>query len=114
MVLKHLILFFGIFLFVSCSNHERGFEKRNNKNSSLEIDAAEAKIVYSMQCASCHGENGKLKFADAADLSVSKLPLDEVKQMIETGNDKGMIPYTDILSPGEIKGVSKFVLTLRK
>jgi hypothetical protein len=52
--------------------------------------------------------------AEAADLSTSSIPLTDVEQMIEKGNDKGMIPYEGILSKGEVKGVAKYVLTLRK
>jgi mono/diheme cytochrome c family protein len=114
MVLKIATFVFASSLLLACNNSGNKFSTSEKTNSQQEIDADQAKGLYSIHCASCHGENGKLGMAEAADLSTSSIPLTDVEQMIEKGNDKGMIPYEGILSKGEVKGVAKYVLTLRK
>jgi mono/diheme cytochrome c family protein/uncharacterized membrane protein SirB2 len=51
---------------------------------------ANAKEIYTKQCASCHGEDGKKGLGNAADLSVSNLTIDQQKAIILNG--KGLMP----------------------
>lgn len=101
-------------MLLACNNDSSSFDRPEEINASTPVSIEKAKSLYSMHCASCHGENGKLGLADAADLSKSTIDTSAVEKMISKGNDKGMIPYEDILSSNEIKGVAMFVLTLRK
>lgn len=82
--------------------------------SNEPISLEDARAVYTLNCASCHGPDGTLQASNAKDLSVSKLNEAEIEQMIRKGNDKGMMPYEEMLSTAEIKGVVKFVQNLRK
>ncbi|WP_343637274.1 cytochrome c [Fluviicola sp.] len=82
--------------------------------SNEPVSLEDAKAVYTLNCASCHGPDGTLQASNAKDLSISKLDEPAIEKMIRKGNDKGMMPYEDMLSTPEIKGLVKFVQTLRK
>ncbi len=75
----------------------------------------ESRNLFILHCESCHGIDGKKKSAEAADLSTSTLSDDQVRDMILNGNDKGMMPYKDILTTKrEVDGVIEYVKSLRK
>ena len=75
----------------------------------------DAKNLYILHCESCHGIDGTKKFADAADLSKSTLTDTQIRQMILDGNDKGMMPYKDIITSEEERAaLIEFVKSLRK
>lgn len=82
--------------------------------SNEPISLEDAKAVYTLNCASCHGPDGTLQASNAKDLSISTLDEKAIEQMIRKGNDKGMMPYEEMLSTPQIKGLVKFVQTLRK
>lgn len=76
---------------------------------------AEPKLLYVLHCESCHGMDGKKGNSGAADLSVSTLTDKEIKNVILNGNDKGMMPYKDIItSDAEVNSMVDYVKTLRK
>lgn len=75
----------------------------------------EAKNIFILHCESCHGLDGKKQSADAADLSASTLPDAKVREMILNGNDKGMMPYKDVItSQRDLDGVIEYVKSLRE
>nr|WP_294858941.1 cytochrome c [uncultured Fluviicola sp.] len=114
MVLKNSILILSsVLLLVGCGETEKP-EEETKPVSNEPISLEDARAVYTLNCASCHGPDGTLQASNAKDLSVSKLNESEVEEMIRKGNDKGMMPYEDMLSTAEIKGVVKFVQNLRK
>jgi mono/diheme cytochrome c family protein len=114
MVLKNSILFFScVLLLASCGEDEKT-EEQSKPISNEPISLEDARAVYILNCASCHGPDGTLQASNAKDLSISKLNESEVEKMIRKGNDKGMMPYEDMLSTPEIKGLVKFVQNLRK
>lgn len=115
MVLRKNLLFISAVCFVlaSCGEEkkpEAGVKPVSNEPISLE----DARAVYTLNCASCHGPDGTLKASNAKDLSISTLDEKAIEKMIRKGNDKGMMPYEDMLSTPEIKGLVKFVQNLRK
>lgn len=113
MVLR--ILFPGLFcsLFLAgCGNDTP--EETTKPVSNEPISLEEARAVYTLNCASCHGPDGTLKASNAADLSISTIDDKKIEQTIRKGNDKGMMPYEEMLTTPEIKGLVKFVQTLRK
>jgi len=114
MVLKNSILVISsILLLAGCGENEKP-EEHSKPISNEPISLEDARAVYTLNCASCHGPDGTLQASNAKDLSVSKLNESEVEKMIRKGNDKGMMPYEDMLSTPEIKGLVKFVQNLRK
>ena len=114
MVLKTRFIFvLALFPFLSCTENKT--EKTSEAPLSNEpISLEDARVVYTLNCASCHGPDGTLKASNAADLSISVMDEDAVEQVIRKGNDKGMMPYEEMLNTSEIKGLVKFVQNLRK
>jgi mono/diheme cytochrome c family protein len=114
MVLKSSVLILSsVLLLASCGETEKP-EEEIKPISNEPVSMEDARAIYTLNCASCHGPDGTLQASNAKDLSVSKLNEGEVEKMIRKGNDKGMMPYEDMLSTAEIKGVVKFVQNLRK
>ncbi len=73
------------------------------------------KSIYQNYCSACHGKDGMLKSGNAADLSMSTINDDSIRQVILYGNNKGMGPYKSIIkSDEEIKLLVEHVKTLRK
>lgn len=111
MVLNRIkyFLFFGPFLFFSCSNGETNSLGENTENTPLD-----AKDLFFQNCASCHGVDGKLGVSGASDLSESKLSVEEVLSILENGRN-GMPAMKEILGTKEkLELVSEYTLELRK
>ena len=110
-------VFFLVFLIaglVACGG-EPVVEKSSEAEISKPLDPEDARNIFILHCESCHGIDGKKGFSEAADLSVSKLSDEEIRAMIQNGNEKGMMPYKDIITTDrELDGVVEFVKTLRK
>ena len=108
MVLRYFCFIILLFNIVAC----------NQKSSSTDINfetTASASSLYTLHCAACHGEDGKKGISGAADLSSSKLSDKEIRNTIVNGNDKGMMPFKDLITkPAEIDSLVSFVKTLRK
>jgi cytochrome c6 len=108
MVLRFFCCIVLLFNIVAC----------NQKSSSTDINfetTASASSLYTLHCAACHGEDGKKGISGAADLSSSKLSDKEIRNTIVNGNDKGMMPFKDLITkPAEIDSLVSFVKTLRK
>lgn len=93
----------------------------NTKNqSTIDSDSNEStpanpQALYAIHCDACHGEDGKKGISGAADLSISKLSDNEIKSTILNGNEKGMMPFRDMINdPKDINALVQFVKTLRK
>lgn len=112
MVLKFFLGVCSCSLLVACSSSNSS-ESNNPVDTSLPMSVDEARAVYAINCASCHGQDGKLGASGAKDLSKSNATDGFIKNTIAKGNDKGMMPYDQILGKREIDGLVKFVKTLR-
>lgn len=99
-------------LLAGCEDTKTGETVKPVSNEPISLE--DARAVYTLNCASCHGPDGTLKASNAADLSVSTIDEKTIELTIRKGNDKGMMPYEDMLTTPEIKGLVKFVQTLRK
>ncbi len=99
----------------ACSNQSSDGNLETMKALQQEpMQTEEARTVYTLNCASCHGGDGKLKASNAADLSKSIATEAGIRRTILKGNKKGMMPYEQILTKREVEGLVKFVKTLRK
>ncbi len=112
MVLRLLLGLSIIGLVASCNSGSK--TESVSSKESLNSQKPDARTIYVVNCSSCHGEDGKLGASQAADLSKSKLSDAEILKMINKGNDKGMMPYEEILSLDERKAIVEFVKSLRK
>lgn len=60
-------------------------------------DKSNGKVLYKMNCASCHGLDGKAGVTGAKDLSTSKLDSSKIYKILIEG--KGIMPpFEDILT----------------
>lgn len=114
MVLKIIRLACLMPLLVACGSDNASQDQQAESVSNEPMTVEEARTVYTLNCASCHGPDGKLKGSNAADLSVSTMNPKQVEHTIRNGNDKGMMPYKEILTKREIDGLVEFVQTLRE
>ncbi|MEY4286374.1 MAG: hypothetical protein RL511_447 [Bacteroidota bacterium] len=109
MVLKSTVLF-GLFLVVfSCQS-----TTANKEELAKQTPAEQGASLYTMHCAQCHGEDGKLGSSGAKDLSKSQLADQKVLQIIKNG--KGAMPSMKALLETEenINLVLSHVKALRR
>ncbi len=111
MVLKTLALSLPLLFLVACSGPAESGSYVEEESS----EPVDAKSLYVLHCESCHGMDGDKGTSGAAKLSQSTLSDAEVKQMILNGNDKGMMPYKDIITrTDEVSSLVEYVKSLRK
>lgn len=109
MVLRILTFFTASLIVFSCKN-----TTSKETIQAQETPAEKAASLYSMHCAQCHGEDGKLGSSGAKDLSKSQLTDQEIILMIKKGKN-AMPPMEALLENQEnISLVAKHVKGLRK
>jgi mono/diheme cytochrome c family protein len=73
-----------------------------------------AKALYTLHCEACHGMDGTKGISGAANLKISRMTDTEISSTIKNGNEKGMMPFKDIIqSKTEIDALVTFVKSLR-
>jgi cytochrome c6 len=109
MVLKSVQLLPFLLLFFSC---QTGSE--NTKEVTQQTPAEQGASLYTMHCAQCHGEDGKLGSSGAKDLSISKLSDQKILYIIKNG--KGAMPPMKALleTDTNIQLVLSHIKALRK
>jgi mono/diheme cytochrome c family protein len=70
------------------------------------------KNMYNTKCGICHGEDGKLNYAGASDLTITGLVREEVIRQIQYGKGT-MPPMKDVMTAAEIADVADYSMTLR-
>lgn len=109
MVLR-LSVFFGLFLLVSCGPQTKEVEETTKEKPFTKEDATS---LFTMRCASCHGDDGKLGVAGAKDLSISTLTDAEITSTIYNGKN-GMPSFGGAFSEEQLKALVPVVKSLRK
>ncbi len=71
----------------------------------------DGKALFINECAKCHGTDGKLGMAGAADLSTSALSAEVHADIIKNG--KGTMPKFDYLTEMEIAALVEYISTLK-
>ena len=69
--------------------------------------------VFTKNCRLCHGTDGTLGLSGAANLSITALNLEEIKNVVINGR-KAMPSWKAQLSEEQIQQVAEYVLTLKK
>jgi mono/diheme cytochrome c family protein len=111
MVLKVLFISFVLLQFFSACTSKSPEKKLEETSASKEINA---KALYTLHCEACHGMDGTKGVSGAANLKVSKMTDNQIQSTIENGNEKGMMPFKDIIqSKTEIDALVIFVKSLR-
>lgn len=109
MVLR-IFAFSSVLFLLSCSAEVKTSTHKEEKH-----DAIPADCLYVTHCESCHGLEGNAGISGAANLQKSTMSDKEIEKTILNGNDKGMMPYKEIITSNEeIKSLVEYVKTLRK
>lgn len=111
MVLKRFLVIysFAVLIFSCTSNQDTESYQEENQNP------IEAKDLFVLHCESCHGLDGTKGVSGAANLQKSSISENEIEAVIKNGNEKGMMPYKDIITgKSEIKSLVEYVKNLRK
>lgn len=109
MVLRYLTFSSIFFLLVACSSGN--LSEDSNKESAPKVAGEE---LFEMNCAVCHGLDGKANISGAKDLSVSQFSDAEIMIIIKNGK-KGMPPVSEIAtSKQKMQEIVGYVKGLRK
>lgn len=111
MVLTRILFLVAFVGLVSCGNAE---SKKSEGELPSETPAEKGASLYTLNCASCHGEDGKLGASGAKDLTQSQLSDAQIKRILKKGKN-AMPPMADILENSEnIDAVVTHIKSLRK
>ncbi len=111
MVLKIGSILLSLLFIIACSSPS-SIDNNTVKEETNSI--VNSKALYTLHCEACHGMDGTKGISGAANLKVSKLTDFQIKHTIENGNDKGMMPFKDLInSETEIDSLVSFVKSLR-
>ena len=74
--------------------------------------AVDGKKIYKQYCVTCHGIYGDMGASGAANLTISKLKLNERIEVITNGR-KAMASFKALLDKEKIKAVAQYTMTLK-
>jgi mono/diheme cytochrome c family protein len=111
MVLRSLIISISL-VFLSCTSKNNGI---TNNEEVIETKSSSPFALYVLHCESCHGLKGDKGVAGAADLSKSRISIAEIKNTILNGNEKGMMPFKEIIpNKKDIDALTNYIISLQK
>jgi mono/diheme cytochrome c family protein len=111
MIKKSIFFALLLLIFYACNNNTT---EKFNKIDTEENNEINVKNLYNLHCEACHGMDGAKGVSGAANLKVSKMTDLQIKNTIKNGNEKGMMPFKDVIhSEKEIDSLVVFVKSLR-
>lgn len=96
-----LLLITGTYGVAEVYHKRKGIPKQSNELLS------DARALYENNCASCHGNDGKLGMSGSKDLTKTELDMAGINQIILQG--KGMMPKASQLSPEQAQTIAEYV-----
>jgi mono/diheme cytochrome c family protein len=114
--MKKALIFFAIAGFVwACGNSSTASTDSSTTSPNAEtvaaVDKPDGEKIYKTYCVTCHGLYGDMGASGAANLTESKLSVDERITVITNGRG-AMTAFESLLDKKEIKAVAKFTMTL--
>jgi mono/diheme cytochrome c family protein len=104
-----LFLTAGFLMVIGCGTRNDATSKSDSGTAPSD---SQIKRAYTMKCALCHGNDGRLMASKAPDLSLSELSFEERVAIISYG--KGMMPpQKDILNEATIRGIANYIEQFR-
>ena len=83
-----------------------------SESTSNKPYAVDGKKIYKQYCVTCHGIYGDMGASGAANLTVSKLKLNERIEVVTNGR-KHIPPFKALLDEEKIKAVAQYTMTLK-
>lgn len=108
-----LFLLSLLILATSCSGSKTEKVEETEEQAEKEFSFSDAKSLYTMKCASCHGADGKLGMSGAKDLSTSKITDQQIMCMIQSGQN-AMPAFKDMIPDYQLEQLVVVVKSLRK
>jgi len=103
------ILAFAVF---ACGG-ETPNEQKTTKKPAKKKKKVDGEKVYKQYCVTCHGVYGDMGASGAANLTESKLTVDEKIGVVTNGRNT-MTPFKGLLSEAKIKAVVAYTEKLKK
>ena len=100
-----------------------GFGVLSCKNEAVPMDTNDtpvdsgisAEYIYSTNCSSCHGPEGKRCSGGAKDLSLSKLSKEEIRRIIVEGKGGVMPPFDYVFKDSfSLERTVEYVISLKE
>ena len=115
---KVLFFFLAAGLIIACGQTETTSNTgstiaKAKKTASKTPPKIVGKKIYKQYCITCHGLYGDMGASGAANLTESKLSLDERIQVITNGRNT-MAAFKSLLNEDKIKAVAKYTQELKK
>ncbi len=111
MVLIKIIFLIPLFFIFACESNSEIAQLEKEAGANYVPNGSE---LYSDNCSSCHGIDGKLGGAGAKDLTKSKLSDQEIEKILEKGKN-AMPPMKEILGSDKNKiAVVEYIKRMRK
>lgn len=107
--MKQLLIFLCIALFVLGAT---AFSPGTVTPINTATPKPDGEKIYKTYCVTCHGLYGDMGASGAANLTKSKLPLEERIKVITNGRNT-MTGFKALLTPDKIKAVAKYTLELK-
>lgn len=106
---KHIVLaaFAVVATFIACSGDD------GTPADSSNAAPIDGERLYTMNCGSCHGPDGKLGASGATDLSTSTITETGQREIINKGKGR-MMPFQSMMTADEIEAVIQHINTLRQ
>ena len=104
------VLAFAVFACGGETPKENTTKKAAKKKKKKKVDGEK---VYKQYCVTCHGVYGDMGASGAANLTESKLTIDEKINVVTNGRNT-MTPFKGLLSEAKIKAVVEYTEKLKK
>ena len=114
--MKKALIFFAIAGLVwACGNSSNASTDSSASSSNAAtvsaVDKPDGEKIYKTYCVTCHGLYGDMGASGAANLTESKLKVEERINVITNGRG-AMTAFESLLDKKEIKAVAKYTLKL--
>ncbi len=107
--MKRFAIFFSVILVVVVAQAFTSGPASTAYSSNPKPDGEK---IYKTYCVTCHGLYGDMGASGAANLTKSKLPLEERIKVVTNGRNT-MTGFKSLLTPDKIKAVAKYTLELK-
>lgn len=104
-----IVLFFSFNACRSSDSHKPTIKS----SPDAPIDAAMVKTLYNTKCGICHGEDGKMNYAGAKDLTLTAMTKAEIVVQIKYGKGS-MPPQNGVLDDEQIDALADYTIALPK
>lgn len=113
LALLSFILIVGAYALAEVARNKPFIPNKVVVNGNADAAAQSGMTTFAANCAMCHGLDGKKKYREATDLSLSASDNVRVDSLIKKGSKGKMPSFTGTLRDEEITTVATYILQLR-